>query len=289
METLLKVVERLHNGADKYSEKLPEFSINAETCTLETVPHFIKKCDESITECIKGYKSVADIYAEQEKESAIERLIKSSYRSTDKPLANKLADWAESAGNFPTFLTLAPNGKKTPINVLWKEIIRACVDDERVHMIPGGDLEELIEHIIENIPQGTIHAAKLLQFLRAAMNKKTDFNSLGFGSENLAGKTTSFTIVRDRNDNVRALKQSMIAQAPKAEPRRSDYASLADYLRAKANWNAAKDTHEIKGGMASEVSGMMAAQIIDDRRTEDEEEDDEFNPDNFATEDDMND
>lgn len=279
-EKLLLVMERMTNLTKEHLSHLPEFSINPDTSLLETIPYFIDAWNASIDESLSGYKTVGEIYDEQAREDSIAKLIKSPYRTNDRELAWKLAEWADGAGNFPKFLTQAPNGKHTPLNELWKEIIKACVDDDRIHHIPRNDMEELIEHVIDNIPQGTIHSSKLLHFLRVALAKKADMQSLGFGNENLAGKTTSFTIIANDNQRAGAFLNTLIAQAPVTEPKRSEFKSLADYIRAKSKWNLAQAPKET---IASGVSGYLNAQIVDDREVEEPT----HNPDNFTSEDDL--
>lgn len=277
MEKLLLVIERMTRVNQVTFARLPQYTITEETCLLESIPHYLDSWNDAIDEAINGYKSVGEIYAEQEQENSISRLIKSPYRTNDRELAGKIAKWADNAGKFPKFLTEAPNGKKIPLNELWKEIIKACVDDDRIHHIPRTDLEELIEHVIDHIPQGTIHAQKLLQFLRTALNKKADMISLGFGSENLAGKTTSFTIIRKETERAGALLNTLISQAPTKEPKRGEFDSLADFLKAKAKWNLAAPT---QGSMVDEVKKELQSFIVDDRA--------DFDPDFYPTDEDMN-
>lgn len=281
MEKLLLVIERISRLNAAHLQRLPRYAIDTDTNDLSTIPEYITSWNEAIDESIKGYKTVAEIFAEQEQESAIERLIRSPYRTNDRELAWKLAQWAESTGKFPKFLTQAPNGKSIPLNELWKEIIKACVDDDRIHHIPRSDLEELIEHVIDNIPQGTIHAQKLLQFLRTALAKKTDMLSLGFGNENLAGKKTSFTIVRNDSQRAGAFLNTILSQAPQKEPKREEFKSLAEFLRAKAKWNLANNGNNSVPTMADEIKREMADNIVDDSA-------DYHDPDFYPSEDEFN-
>lgn len=269
MERLIRVIAKM-DVHHTHIRHLPQFTVNYDTASLLHCRYWIDAWQSTIREVIQGYKTAADIYTEQQRELAIERLIKSPYRMSNISLAKQIADWAEVAGKFPTFLTPAPSGKEIPCNELWKEIIRACVDDDRVIHIPVEDLEELTDHVIENIPQGTIHAHQLLTFLREAKRKKIDFTSLGFDNENLAGKTTSFTIVHTQAQKTNATLQAIAAQAPSKEPLRKDFASLADFLRAKSRWTLAQNMSGSQAAatigqtkMSSEVSDMLAAQQME--------------------------
>lgn len=269
MENLIQVIGRM-DVHDTHTKNLPKFTINYDTATLTSAPYWIEAWGEAITESISGYKTVDEIYEEQAREEALARLIKSPFRNSDNSLARKLATWAAQAGKFPEFLTPSPNGKHVPCTVLWQEIIRACVDDDRVIHIPGSDLDELIEHVIDNIPQGTIYAAKLLEFLRAARNKKIDVQSLGLENADLAGQTTSFQILRPgatTGQKTAAILNNIAARAPDKEPQRKDYPDLVSYIRARSAWTIAKsmpDSQINQTPMSAGVADELNDLIVDD-------------------------
>lgn len=239
MENLIKVIGKLEIY-ERHAKDLPHFTIDYDTSDLANMPYWITAWDDAIEESKSNYRTIDEIYEEQAREQTLERLIRSPFRNSDSSLARKLAEWAASAGRFPSFLTPAPNGKNIPCSMLWKEIIRACVDDDRVANIPRNDLEELINHVIDNIPQGTIFAAKLLEFLRAAQNKKLDMESLGLENADLAGQKTSFQIIHTQGQKTHAVLNAIASTAPSREPQRKDFPNLVSFVRAKSAWTLAQ-------------------------------------------------
>lgn len=52
----------------------------------------------------------------------------------------------------------------------WKQIIRACGDDDRIWQYPEADIIELIEHCVDNIQHGNTYAHTLMKWMRDGLD-----------------------------------------------------------------------------------------------------------------------
>jgi hypothetical protein len=221
---------------------IPKIFVSPDTADLTNSYHWICSWINCYDDWMQGNKDAALHDKLVDRQVALERMIKSS---TTKPqdLANRLADWAEDAADFPDHLILNPivrTGPKVIKSAYWKSIIKACVNEDKIYRYPLKDVEELIfwcEDTDDMHFHGSIYAAKLMQILRAARDKMKD--PFGFGEHNvdMAGKTTSFRILSPESNNGDANIFAAIQSAPDSEPKRNQYVKEFDYIKAKMKWD----------------------------------------------------
>jgi hypothetical protein len=240
MESLVQIIGKI-DLIQHPAFVLPKFVITYDTSDLTNSYHWIQAWNSNYNDFIHDQKD-ARIREEikqrvETRESALQRLIKSEITRPIN-LANVLANWAEDAGNFPDYLTPHPllkGNKKVELSEYWKEIIRACVNEEKIWQYPESDIVELLEHCEDNIEHGTIYAHHLMRLLRTGLKKRSDYT--GFGDIDLAGKKTSFTLLSEDTSAEAANKIAIIQSAPDKEPKRSEYPSNFAFIRAKLNWD----------------------------------------------------
>lgn len=232
MESLLKIIGKV-NLIHHPRFALPSFAITKETHTLENVTYWIQAWHDSFIEFMRGYKEQTEQEKIMRREYALERMIKSTQLKNAKAYALSLAAWAELVGQFPTFTMIHPISKgPVQLNAYWKEIIVACIREEKIFQYPEADVIELLEHCEEHIPHGSISAASLMDLLRVGKKSQssylclTDFDIAAYK----AGTLSSEDVVETNN------KIAMIQSAPMNAPVRKDYASDLEFIRAKAKF-----------------------------------------------------
>lgn len=235
MNNLFSVVGRI-NSVQNPSFAPPEMVITQDTRTLSNVSHWIAAWAEYYSDWNAGYKSLSDEQKLTRRQMALERMINTQQNRNDKAFARVLADWAESAGEFPKSPTLV-NGVYLPINEYWKSIIIKCFNAEQIFSIPKDDITELLTHCEDNIIQGNNYAYNLLKALRTGLAKQEDF--LGFGDLDLSANT-GYQIISGDSSVEDANILAMIQSAPTEKPVESNYPSKLAYLRAKVRWETAQ-------------------------------------------------
>ena len=147
---------------------LPKFAISSDTASLENSYHWIQSWIQNYNDWYDGLRDAnkrEELKSKiQNREESLERVIKTAHTRVED-LAIMLAGWAEDAGDFPTSTTTIPHpflkGRVT-IREYWKQIIRACSNDDRIWQYPVTDIVELIEHCEDNVQHGSIYAASLM-------------------------------------------------------------------------------------------------------------------------------
>jgi hypothetical protein len=232
MEAMLRIIGKI-NIIHHPKFVLPSFVITRDTCTLENAQHWIEAWHSVFMEFMRGYKEQTEQERIKRREYALERMIKSTQLTNATKYAKVLAEWSELAGHFPNFVMMHPlNKNPTTINEYWKEIIIACIREEKIFQYPTADVDELILHCEENIPHGSISAASLMDLLRAGKKSQSsylclnDFDILAYKS----GTLKSEDVVETTN------KIALIQSAPAFEPKRTDYSSEIEFVRAKMKW-----------------------------------------------------
>ena len=251
MESLLHIIGKI-DVISHPSFALPQFAITSDTCTLENSYHWIQAWITNYNDWYDGLResSRRESYkvAIEHRESSLQRLIKTAH-SKPEDLANVLAPWAELAGDFPSSKSTIPHPfrakARITISEYWKEIIRACVNDDAIWKYPTTDIEELIEHCEDNIIAGSIYHHSLMSLLRKGLIKQKDY--LGFGDVDLAGRKTTFAILSPESSTEDANKLAAIQSAPLSEPVPTNYPNRFAYLKARANWDM-KRRFDANGG-----------------------------------------
>lgn len=240
MESLLHIIAKI-NLITHPSFTLPSFVISPDTADLGNSSHWITAWTDNYREWYDSYLTSHQREELKEainhREEALQRLIKSS--TPVERYAALLADWAAIAGQFPDFsITHFKSGKSILIGDYWKSIIRAAHDDDRIWEFPRADIVELIEHCEDKIVHGNIYAHTLMRHLRDALKKYDDY--CGFGDWTIAGKPTAFTIMRESDGVQETNLAALVQTAPEAEPRKHQYRTTLEWLKAYTKWSVAK-------------------------------------------------
>ncbi len=242
MEYLVRTVIKL-NAIRTPGTLFPYFAVTAETCTLANVHHWIEVWEN----CWRDFESGSrrDIIHRElaRRETALQRMIKNPHKPI-KEYAPQIAEWASTAGSFPTFLIPNPftkEKKQITLSTYWKEIIIRSTRNEYLYTIPDNDLQELLDHCEENIPPGSIYSHALFEALRHALSKKKNF--LGLGDMDLR---STYQILEDPKDVESANFKAMIDSAPIEVPRREQYPTQFAYMKAKLRWDLAKKFNDSK-------------------------------------------
>ena len=252
MNNLFSIVGRL-NSVVIPSFCPPTFVLSTETRNLNNITNWIAIWDEYYREWNAGYRSLSDEQKLIRRQLALERMINTSFSRNEKAFARILADWAESAGEFPKSPTLV-NGAYIPLNEYWKQIIVKCFNAEAIFSIPKDDINELLTHCEDNIIQGNNYAYNLLKALRNGLAKQNDF--LGFGELDL-NSSTGYQILDADSSVEDANRLAMIQAAPAELPILSNYPSKIAYLRAKVRWEAAQEYKAANPVVSAPVSTSM--------------------------------
>ena len=239
MESLLRVIGKI-DIIKHPSFSLPSFAISPDTCDLSNIQHWIAAWESSIKDWQSGYKFAETERRIEIRETALEKLIKSPYTKPDK-LSSILADWFEDVADVPPASRTHPL-TRTRIELVeyWKQIIRACVDEDKIWRFPEKDIKELIIYCEDEIEHGSIHAASLMKTLKKGYSLNSD--QMGFGSLEV-GAGTSFSILQDPEGESEVMTLNLnhiISSAPIKEPLKHEFPSYFKFLQAKAKWELAQ-------------------------------------------------
>ena len=234
MEPLVLSVIKL-NTVRNPAVTFPRFVITPETRFLTNVHHWIECWNDAYQSFQDGYRSAHESRKLITRESALQRMIKNPHKNIAS-IAQSLADWAETAGEFPQFLTQSPwNSIQIPCSEYWKALIVRAAKDQFLHSVPAKDLQELLDHCEENIPPGTIYSHELFKLLRRAAERQKNY--LGFGDIDLR---STYSMLEDGASAESANMKAMIDSAPLEEPKPEQYPTKFKYIQAKLKWDMAK-------------------------------------------------
>jgi hypothetical protein len=238
MEQLIHIVGKI-DVIKHPSFVLPHFAISPDTCSLENSYHWIQIWNQNYNDWIENIRDHSNDIELQRRELSLQKLIKTSHKNIED-YPKILAQWASTAGSFPTF-KIKVSGVSMELADYWESIIIKCAKEETIFQVPESDLKELIEHCEDNIiSEGSIYAMALMKYLRkgAAMQK----NYLGLGDIDLASQVgTAYRILSPATSAEDANIQNMIDTAPIREPQKHMYPDLISYIKAKGRWTVAQN------------------------------------------------
>lgn len=252
LEPLVRTVIKL-NAVKNPSVTFPAFVITPETRYLTNVHHWIECWQEAYENFASGTRRDYDARKLISKEAALQRLIRNPHKPVSQYAAT-LADWAETAGEFPQFLVTSPwNGLKITCADYWKAVIVRAARDEYLHSVSPTDLHEILEHCEDKIPVGTIYSHELFKLLRKAAEKQKNF--LGFGEVDLK---STYSLLDDTTNAESANLRAMIDSAPTEEPKPEQYPNRFKYVQAKLKWDMAQKYKKKDDGDEPSDSGVLA-------------------------------
>lgn len=253
------------------ASKLPNFVIDEASADLESIGQWRKDIDEVIR---VGADRAAIDYVNKSNEALLERMHNAAY-STPREKAILIAKYlsriiaADSTLNVGTIPNPIRHSAQTTIALYWADIIKA--DGLTILSVPDADIAELEDHVIDKLPLGTPQSKLILDHIRALKSNKSlvdEFADVILRppvGRSTADNIMAITLLDDEdligNNGVEPAQHSgaqrpdnsalhaAIADAPTTEPRRVDYATMAEYLRAKAAFHLAAGANKGIGGM----------------------------------------
>lgn len=206
--------------------KQPKFYIRKDTANLANINMWIHAWKQNIAEFKLGIDRSTEIEKLKVVENKLAKLIFTP-EAGETRLAAAAADWADKAAGFPT----AKRDK-------WKLIIRKCYNLESMFSTPKADLLEIQRFCEENIEAGSIQYHTLMKTIRTGIANHNDF----LGLTNFSTSKTSdlgYTLLPNNTDKEEAALLSIVANAPKENPKPEDYPTKLAFLRAKLAYREA--------------------------------------------------
>ena len=228
IDSLLAVTSRILSVRNP-KVKFSHIAITAENRNLANVKYWILNWQSSYEDYQTGYKAQQARADLSELEERIDALRISPNR-TDINFATKLAEWAAKAGEFPVF-PVSVGGATMTCADYWKQIIRKCVNADSIFSINSSDLQELTDHCYTNIEVGSIYSHELFALLKEGAQRQSGF--LGISN-------WQFSILPQNSAVEEANKEVIIQSAPTSAPRRIDYQSQFEYIKAKLAYGMAQ-------------------------------------------------
>lgn len=258
MEALLHIVGKI-NLVKHPLFVAAHIAITQDTRDFANSPFWIRNWEQNLSDFTTGYKE-AELHDKiAAREQTIERLVNTSTKPIET-YAKIMADWAEMASEFPTYIVNV-NERKIPINEYWKQIIVACCKEERIFLIPRPHVEKMMEHLEDNLYAANSKAAHtLFELVRKGL--KRQHNYLGLGDFDL--DSPSFRLLEGTESAQEINQQIMVDTAPATKPFRNEYPSDIAFLRAKFKWEAKQ----------AYIANQVAVKKINDDLLQHAEEDD---------------
>ena len=238
MEQLIHIVGKI-DVIKHPSFVLPHFVIATDTATLDNSYNWIQLWNQNYNDWIEQVKSRYNDQELQQRELALNKLLKTSHRKIED-YPKILAAWARVAADFPTF-SVTIMGKKQELADYWETIIIKCSREDQLFNINRNDLEELITHCNDElVTDASLNSIALMRYLRKAL--QTHDNFLGLGDIDLASQEgTAYRILKPTESAEDANIQNMIDTAPTSKPEKSQYPNLLAYIKAMGRWTVAQN------------------------------------------------
>ena len=239
----------------------PQIIITPETCSLWNAKHWIESWDAVLKDYAEGSRKSAIREEFKNRELALARLIKSSFRKPES-YATLLADWTDDVVGFPTFMVTNLTGEQIPLNSYYKDIIIHAARGE-FHKINKPDLFEMMDCIFdsmdfsleksENTGAGSIHSFTLFQILKETKKHFQTFVDCSRPAvvKRPIGETWRFAEEGEEETEETEFApglQKLIAETPKEKPEQVNFSSRVEYIKAKIKWDAAQTaTNRLSG------------------------------------------
>ena len=152
-------------------------------------------------------------------EEKLDSILHSGIKGTK--LASVVANWADKAGEFPL-------DKRE----LWMKTIRKCYNPSAMFVVAKSLLLEIKEYCELNIEADSVHFHTLYSTLLQGIKHHSEYLDL----DNMASVPSDYTLLPDNADNNTIALTSILENAPKSEPTRTEYPSDLAFLRAKLRY-----------------------------------------------------
>lgn len=217
LRQLITVVELTHSIVTPRF-KQPSFSVSKHNCSLSNISLWIRSWKNNIEDFRNNYHATLEHDELVRLEKKLTWYIKSGLDAVQYSAI--LASWAEKAGDFPVEITEK-----------WKKIIRSCYNQEKMFSYTPAELKELKTYIEENIEPGSIHFHELYSTIKTGIANHHDFLGLR--------EAVGYALIPLDDDKNEKELNIIRAQAPKEEPKRLDYPSDLEFLKARLKFRAA--------------------------------------------------
>lgn len=205
----------------KSRPNLPTLHISPETRDLSNLDGWIN----SIESCLIELKQAAIEQANQAILSRLSRTedliisrIQSALHRGSAQTARLISSWAMEVGNIPDLPFYLPSGDSIPIRDYWTNLITLAVSNNDLEIlkkrIDSQDLHDLIDHMESNLPLGTIPATFLLR------------------------------VLRETKEMIESFRPTLFTPLSGTEPRREQFESNIEFIRAKLAWATGKSGPE---------------------------------------------
>lgn len=231
---LLKLIKYLAQSeklaATKSDFSQPQLIIRLGSNNLRDIANYITVLKDNINEYLHFKQDMALTEQINKTENALTLAIKSSAHTSD--YTDLIANWARVAAGFPADKVIA-----------YKAVIINSFNEAKMFNTPLELIKEVKDYCENNIEAGSIHFHELTKALNAAIINHEDYLGASFNTtytlESLDGIEDSSAPIK--NKEMLSLLTSLKAKAPTTEPIRSNYANLADYIKAKLAYSLSKD------------------------------------------------
>ena len=228
MENLIRFVGWM-TGIQNPRLSLPRFVVSQETREMGNVRYWLQAWWDARKAFEDGYVTTGQLARLRNREVALQRMIKNAAKKTED-YAGMLGAWACDATSVD---------EKT--KEYWLDLFR--LKGVAIYNARTVDLEEMLEHLEENLEHGSIYAATALKHVRSLLGRNKAGLTFGLGMDDDDSLDPSDAVdnpYRIVEDDVETYNKEVIAAtAPVDEPVAKNYPSKLAYLRAKAAWQLA--------------------------------------------------
>jgi hypothetical protein len=205
----------------------PSFVVDKDNSKLRQIPNWIAAWEDNLISFQEGYRSQRLQEDLQRVENKLSYYLASSLPPEMYSFA--IANWAAKAANFPP--------EKTEE---WKKVIRTCFNSEKIFHVKLSLIKEIKEFCEENIEAGSIHFHSLMSTLKSGMKRNLNFLGSSSFSTEVSIATLGYSLLPVTSSKQDEEISAIILSAPTEAPKKEDYVSDLDFLRARLKFRVAQ-------------------------------------------------
>ena len=190
-------------------------------------------------------------------------------KKEEKLFPELLAKWAAQTGEFPHTKFQLPNGRKLSIYQHWINILTKAFQKDGLGLVDllcedvtPGDIEEILEHCVVNIPNDNSHAITFFRELGKLQSALEEFRPTGLSAKAIKKASSADLLSLLGGDEVSPLAQpaNIVNNDPNA-PKKADFPSLAAYLKAKKAYSQSAGSQNSSPAEVAESSNSIQFQL----------------------------
>lgn len=261
MESVLKLLAWRESAASVIP--VPEYVVNRKTRKLTNLDDWLSAVEDAKANWLSRLVTRENREKLDRLERALNKLFKQSVPTSY--YGGRLAEWAIAAAEVPDYLL-----EKV------KQVFRASKDAD-IFALDEEDIDLVYEHMLDNLDHGSTHTKIAIEHVRRVKRINFVGPSIRYldydderpltAAEILAAQATEGEeelyegeivqpALTEADKRVLAIRQShmpakertttasIIAAAPTEKPKKEDYATNTDYLRAFAQWSVANSARQ---------------------------------------------